>query len=440
MSHPDLIKLTSQFPRSSLIEVVRKQLDATRLSIRNGDFNTRASSVDDLVRDVLETVNGNWKPSPIRVINATGVILHTNLGRAPLSDRAAQAAKLAALGYSDTEYDLTTAGRGSRHSHVRSLLKAVTHAGDGIAVNNNAAAALLTLSTLAGDGGDVIVSRSEAVEIGGGFRVPDVMAQSGANLVDVGTTNRTYARDYEAAIGPNTRAILKVHRSNFKISGFVHEDPLPEIVDIADRHDITVVHDLGSGCLIDTTQFGLEHEPTVQESVNAGAHLTLFSGDKLMGGPQAGIIVGRADLVKRVSGHPLARAVRIDKMTLAALNATLLSYLHGTALDELPILGMMSTSIGELQAVAENWSNQVDAEIVDGKSAIGGGSAPGQTLPTKCLKITMKLSAHEVAVRLRATHRPIIGRIYDDSFILDTRTVLPEERAQVACALRSLRD
>ena len=264
------------------------------------------------------------------------------------------------------------------------------------------------------------------------------MAQSGANLVDVGTTNRTYARDYSAAIGPNTKAILKVHRSNFAISGFVHEDSLSEIVEIGNRHNVPIVHDLGSGRLIETSQFGVDHEPTVQESVDAGAHLTLFSGDKLLGGPQAGIIVGEAELVERVGRHPLARAVRIDKMTLAALNSTLRSYVRGKAFDELPILRMMSAGIDELHQVATDWAAEIEAEVVDGRTAIGGGSAPGQTLPTKRLKIAIDQSAEKLAAKLRSNETPIIGRIEDDRLFLDPRTVLPEERVEVAKALKSL--
>ena len=237
---------------------------------------------------------------------------------------------------------------------------------------------------------------------------------------------------------PNTRAILKVHRSNFAISGFVHEDPLSDIVAIGNRHNVPIVHDLGSGCLIDTSQFGVDHEPTVQESVEAGAHLTLFSGDKLLGGPQAGIIVGEAELVERVGRHPLARAVRIDKMTLAALNSTLRSYVRGKAFDDLPILRMMSAAIDELHQVATDWAAEIEAEVVDGRTAIGGGSAPGQTLPTKRLKIAIDQSAEKLAAKLRSNETPIIGRIEDDRLFLDPRTVLPEERAEVAKALRSL--
>ena len=409
-----------------------------RTSILNGPGASHKGAIERLVSDIVDDASRRWAPSPTRVINATGVIIHTNLGRAPLSEDAARAAQIAALGYSDLEYDIEVAGRGSRHQHISSILSTVTGAEAGIAVNNNAAAALLALSTVAGHGGDVLVSRSEAVEIGGGFRVPDVMAQSGANLVDVGTTNRTYARDYEAAIGPNTSAILKVHRSNFAISGFVHEDPLSEIVDVGNRHGIPVLHDLGSGCLIDTAMYGIEHEPTVQESVDAGAHLTLFSGDKLLGGPQAGIIVGDSDLVGRVSRHPLARAVRIDKLTLAALNSTLRSYLRGAATEELPILGMMSASIEELERVATLWSQEIESQVVDGLTAIGGGSAPGQTLPTKRLMINLGLPAETIGEHLRNFELPIIGRIENEGYFLDPRTVLPEERDSVAEALRTL--
>lgn len=438
MSDPSLVEVSGLYPRTFIVDEARRKLTTIRTSIRNGGAASVDLEIAGIAKNIVDLVESRWGASPRRVINATGVILHTNLGRAPISEDAANAARRAALGYSDLEYDIDTAGRGSRHAHVSGLLSAVTGAETGIAVNNNAAAALLTLSTLAGHGGDVVVSRSEAVEIGGGFRVPDVMAQSGAKLVDVGTTNRTYARDYEAAIGPNTAAILKVHRSNFAISGFVHEDPFSEIVAVANRHNIPLIHDLGSGCLVDTSVYGVEHEPTVQASVKAGAHLTLFSGDKLLGGPQAGIIVGDSELVGRVSQHPMARAVRIDKMTLAALNATLRSYVRGAATDELPILRMMSATLDELDDVAEQWSREIEAEVVDGRTAIGGGSAPGQTLATRRLMITARVSAEAVAEKMRRYDTPVVGRIEDERFFLDPRTVLPEERATVAQALANV--
>lgn len=438
LADPALVDLAQLYPRTFIVEQARRRVASIRASILNAPGVSHAGDIGRLVSDIVDDASRRWAPSPTRLINATGVIIHTNLGRAPLSEDAARAAQIASLGYSDLEYDIEVAGRGSRHQHISSILSTVTGAETGIAVNNNAAAALLALSAIAGHGGDVLVSRSEAVEIGGGFRVPDVMAQSGANLVDVGTTNRTYARDYEAAIGPNTSAILKVHRSNFAIAGFVHEDPLSEIVDVANRHDIPVLHDLGSGCLIDTAGFGIEHEPTVQESVDAGAALTLFSGDKLLGGPQAGIIVGSSDLVGQVSRHPLARAVRIDKMTLAALNSTLRSYIRGAAIEELPVLRMMSASVDELERVVNRWSREVDSEVVDGLSAIGGGSAPGQTLPTKRLMINSGSPAETIGEHLRNFDPPIIGRIENERHFLDPRTVLPEERDVVAAALRSL--
>ena len=436
LAAPDLVALAEDYPRQYIVEETRNAVADVRSALLGG--NDHPVSTERLVSDVAEKVKARSAALPTRVINATGVIIHTNLGRAPLSEDAARAAQLAALGYSDLEYDLDTGGRGSRHDHVSSLLKTVTGAEAGIAVNNNAAAALLVLSTLAGHGGEVIVSRSEAVEIGGGFRVPDVMAQSGAKLVDVGTTNRTYAHDYEAVISPNTSAILKVHRSNFAISGFVHEDQLDEITKIANAHNIPLVHDLGSGSLIDTSQFGIEHEPTVQESVQAGAHLTLFSGDKLFGGPQAGMIVGKAELVARVAKHPLARAVRIDKMTLAALNSTLRSYIRGSASEELPVWQMISASVDELNDVASEWSTQIESEVVDGVTAIGGGSAPGQTLPTKRLIVTADVEARKISQLLRRNSPPIIGRIENDSFFLDPRTVLPNDRTTIAKALNSI--
>ena len=435
MSDPALIEVSGLYPRTFIVDEARRRLTTIRASIRNGGAASVEVEIAGIAKDIVDSVESRWGPSPTRVINATGVILHTNLGRAPLSDDAANAARSSALGYSDLEYDIDNAARGSRHIHVSGLLSAVTGAEAGIAVNNNAAAALLTLSTLAGNGGEVIVSRSEAVEIGGGFRVPDVMAQSGAKLVDVGTTNRTYAHDYEAEIGPNTAAILKVHRSNFTISGFVHEDPLPEIVAVAKRHNIPLVHDLGSGCLVDTSAYGIEHEPTVQDSVKADAHLTLFSGDKLLGGPQAGIVVGDAELVGRVARHPLARAIRIDKMTLAALNTTLRSYVRGVASEELPILRMMVASLDELDDVAKQWSREIDSEVVVGRTAIGGGSAPGQSLPTRRLMISAEVPAEAIAEQMRRHSPSVIGRIEDERFFLDPRTVLPKERDDVVRAL-----
>ena len=438
MSDPSLVEVSGLYPRTFIVDEVRRWLAAIRASIRNRGAASVDVGIAGIAKSIVDSVVSRWGPSPTRVINATGVILHTNLGRAPLSDDAANAARRAALGYSDLEYDIETAGRGSRYSHVSSLLSTVSGAEAGIAVNNNAAVALLTLSTLAGHGGDVIVSRSEAVEIGGGFRVPDVMAQSGAKLVDVGTTNRTYARDYEAAIGPNTAAILKVHRSNFAISGFVHEDALTDIVAVANRHDIPLIHDLGSGCLVDTSVYGIEHEPTVQESVDSGAHLTLFSGDKLLGGPQAGIVVGDPELVGRVARNPLARAVRIDKMTLAALNATLRSYVRGAAKDELPILRMMAVTLDKLDDVAKQWSREIESEVVDGRTAIGGGSAPGQTLPTRRLMISAEILAETIAEQMRGYSPPVIGRIEDERFYIDPRTVLSEERGIVTEALAAI--
>ncbi len=438
LSEPRLERLAQRFPRSYVANMARIAIEETRTAILRGEATPDANSARAISILVLDAITETSKMSPQRVINASGVILHTNLGRAPLSEAAARAAAMVSLGYSDLEFNLSTGTRGSRHQHVSDLLRAVTGAENGVAVNNNAAAALLVLSTLAGDGGEVIVSRSEAVEIGGGFRVPDVMRQSGATLVDVATTNRTYARDYEDAITPNTRAILRVHRSNFEISGFVHQDPLADIVAVAEKHGIPVVDDLGSGCLIETEMFGLKHEPTVQDSIAAGAHVTMFSGDKLLGGPQAGIIVGKQSLIDRVAKHPLARAVRIDKMTLAALNSTLIAYLQSNATAELPIWRMISTSVDNIEKVAIEWSKRVKSTVIDGSTAIGGGSAPGQCLPTKLLAVDSNVSAPGLARELLSNSPPIVGRIEDDQFLLDPRTVLPEERESITSALHRI--
>lgn len=436
LSDGGLIELSDEFSRASVALLVRRKLDETRHAIIAGTYGAESVDATELVNDIIFGANEAWSTSPSMVINASGVILHTNLGRAPLSSEAAEAARHAAIGYSDLELDLKTGARGSRHSHVSSLLSSATGAENGMAVNNNAGATLLVLSALAGHGGEVIVSRGEAVEIGGGFRVPDVMMQSGAKLIEVGTVNRTYARDYEDAIGADTIAILKVHRSNFTVSGFTHEPSLLELGAVAAKRDVLFLHDLGSGCLLDTSMFKIEKEPTVQDSLSQGADLVMFSGDKLLGGPQAGIVVGKGALVDRISSHPLARALRIDKMTLAALNATLRSYIRGDALTEIPIWRMVSTSDSEIKRRAHVWQNMVDGEVVKGETVIGGGSAPGQVLPSWRLAIGAPMGAAKLARWMRKRAVPVVGRIEDDAFHLDPRTVLPEDDEHVINALR----
>ena len=365
------------------------------------------------------------------------MVIHTNLGRAPLSRAALVAAVEAAAGYSDLEFDLESGKRGSRQAKIGQLLTDVSGGEAGIAVNNNASAVLLVLSALAA-GREVIISRGEAVEIGGGFRVPDVMRQSGADLVEVGTTNRTYVRDYEAAITERTAAILKVHPSNFHVSGFTHAADLAELVKLGHSRGIAVLHDLGSGCLLDTEVYGIAHEPTVQESVDAGTHVTMFSGDKLLGGPQAGLIVGSADHVRRISSHPMARAVRMDKIDLAALGATLVSYIRGNAENELPIWQAISMPLSKTEERARNWRSAVGTgEVINVRSAIGGGSLPGQTLPSRALAITPSHGHDSFAAALRRTSPPVIARIDDERVVLDPRTVAAYEDEQVIAALKT---
>lgn len=428
LSDDRIADLTDSYSRDAVLDLVRHELDDARGVIKDGGG---APSLDKIVQTVSEQASTRWRAWPEHVINATGVILHTNLGRSPLSGDAIAAMQRAASGYSDLELDLATGRRGSRQAFISSLLSQVTGAEAAIAVNNNASAIMLGLAAIA-TGKEVIVSRGEAVEIGGGFRIPDVLRQSGAYLVEVGTTNRTYARDFEAAITENTGAILAVHASNFRVIGFTHTPEISELVALGERAGVPILHDLGSGCLLDTSEYGLAHEPMPQESVRAGVGLGFFSGDKLLGGPQAGIIVGNRDLVAKVASHPLARAVRIDKLSMAALSATLLHYIRGEATSTVPIWMMISKTVDDLNATAQRWRDAVGqgAAVGDSRSAIGGGSLPGETLPSRVLSIdATKLHGGAAALmsELRQGVPPIVARIEDEKVLLDPRTVLPED-------------
>jgi L-seryl-tRNA(Ser) seleniumtransferase len=392
---------------------------------------------------VTERLSRILRPSLYPVINATGVIIHTNLGRAPLS-LAAQEAMGQTSAYSNLEYDLSAGERGSRYVHAEDLLCRLTGAEGGLVVNNDAAAVLLILTALA-KGREVIISRGQLVEIGGGFRIPEVMAQSGARLVEVGTTNRTYLRDYEAAITPETAMLLHVHSSNFRLLGFVHETPLADMVTLAHARNLQAVEDLGSGALLDTARFGLSHEPTVRESLSTGADLVCFSGDKLLGGPQAGVIVGKSALVDVLKHHPLTRALRVSKSVIAGLQATLLHYLKDEATNQIPIWQMIAMEVSQIESRAQalaTWLHGmgVQAEVTDGSSAVGGGSLPGETLPTRLVAIHVS-APNELAKRLRLGSPPVIGRIENDTFELDLRTVLAAEEETLRQALRTaLRD
>ena len=320
LAHPEVAMLIKVYSRDAVTNLVRAKLQEARISIKAGN---KCKTLEEVSDDILAHAQTSWRVGPTPIINATGVILHTNLGRSPLSLDALESIIKGAKGYSDLEFETDTGQRGSRQSHIEQLIKQVTGAESAVVVNNNASAILLALTSLSSKK-EVIVSRGEAVEIGGGFRIPDVLSQSGATLVEIGTTNRTYIRDYERAITHNTSLILKIHPSNFQITGFTETTSIQELVELGKKYDIPICYDIGSGALLDTSRFGLTHEPTVQESISSGVDLTFFSGDKLLGGPQAGIIAGQAKLIRKIEKHPLARAIRIDKLSLLALSATLL--------------------------------------------------------------------------------------------------------------------
>jgi L-seryl-tRNA(Ser) seleniumtransferase len=416
-----------------LLAVAREALDAARRTIATGGAPPSYEAVAEHAARRLDAL----LTPPLRpLINATGVVLHTNLGRAPLAEEAVAAMAAASHAYSDLEFELETGRRGSRHALLEPLLTRLTGAEAAICVNNNAAAVLLALSALAA-GREVVVSRGQLVEIGGGFRIPDVMRQSRARLVEVGTTNRTRAADFEAAIGPKTAALMRVHASNFRITGFTETPSLEELVRVAHAHQSPLIDDIGSGCLLDTTRYGLAREPTPQASVAAGADLVLFSGDKLLGGPQAGIAVGRRDLVERMKRHPLARAVRLDKATIAGLAATLRLYAEGRAEERVPVWRMIATPVEAIDARARALAAALGerACVVDGRSMVGGGSLPEESLPTRLVAISgaRGMSATRLSAALRS--RGVIGRVEDDRVVLDLRTVAADEDARLRDAV-----
>ncbi len=441
LSDERIRQLEREFPRSLLTSLVRQQLERERFAIAAGN---PPLTIDEIVQSVCVQAEALEKPSLRPVINATGVILHTNLGRAPISAESRAAMDLVSKGYSNLEFDLDTGTRGSRHVHAESLLCQLSGAEAALVVNNNAAAVLLVLTALA-KRKEVIVSRGQAIEIGGGFRIPDVMRQSGAKLIEVGTTNCTYAADYERAITERTAGLMRIHYSNFKLLGFINEVNIAELTAISKRSGIPVWDDLGSGCFLDTTRFGLDSEPMVQQSVALGAELAFFSGDKLVGGPQAGIIVGKKQSLDKLKRHPLARAMRIDKTRLAGLIATLTHYLKGEAEVEIPVWRMISTPLKEINRRAVLWAEALGdmAQAVPGETMVGGGSLPGGTLPTKLVAIGVggkkgQKVAQALSGKLRCQETPLIGRISSDVLLLDPRSVLPEEDEIVLQLLRGI--
>ncbi len=437
LSHPALSAL--DLPAGSVRDAVRRELEALRSQVLSGALESLPDH-DAIAAAAGERARREALPSLRPVINGTGVVLHTNLGRACLSRRAAEAA--VAGGYSTLEYDVERGCRGSRHSHIEDLLALVTGAEAAMVVNNNAAAVLLILSAI-GRGGEVAASRGEMVEIGGSFRIPEIMTQCGCALREVGTTNKTHLYDYENAIGPETRALLRVHTSNYRIVGFSERPPLAELVELGRRHGLPVIEDLGSGSLADLTAFGIHDEPTVQQSVKAGVDLISFSGDKLLGGPQAGLILGKKRYIDQLKKHPLARAVRVDKMTIAALRETLYAYLDpARAREEIPALSMLGESLPMLHSRAALLCQRLAdqgcaAQVVEAESQVGGGSCPAQTLPSWAVAVEPgRLTVDGLEEALRRREKPVIGRISQGRYLLDVRTLRDEELPDVEAAVK----
>jgi L-seryl-tRNA(Ser) seleniumtransferase len=445
---PELAELATSVGRDLVVAVARNVLDHIRGNI---SLNPTGNSLEpkDIAAQIVSEVAGLLRPSLRPVITATGVILHTNLGRAPLAEAAIEHIRRTAGHYTNLEYDISAGTRGRRDAHTGSLLVRLTGAEAACVVNNNAAAVFLALASLA-RGGEVIVSRGELIEIGESFRIPDIMAESGAFLHEVGTTNRTSIDDYERAINDRTRLLLRVHRSNFAIVGFTARPAIGELVELSRRARIPLYEDLGSGCLVDLAPQGFA-EPVVRESIEAGVDLVSFSGDKLMGGPQAGVLAGRREVIGRLRKHPLFRALRVDKLVIAALEATLLAYLRD-GVDALPALRMIRASADEVGRHAQKIARELkrvlvstsgEIEIADGQSVIGGGSTPAEYLPTRLLRITSaKYSANQLEARLRigangtrAEHTPVLARVSEDCLVLDLRTVFPAQEQVLIAVL-----
>jgi len=455
--------LIDEFGRPLTLDALRSALDETRARFK-ADPEAALPSIDIILAESESRLRAWTKPTLLPLINATGVILHTNLGRAPLSQATINAMNEASANYSNLEFDLSTGKRGSRLIHAEAVLQKLLGVESALVVNNNASALLLVLSALANKK-RVVISRTQLVEIGGGFRVPDVMKQSGAKLVEVGATNKVRLSDYQEALGIRLPApvvgqvsdslsvhesvhplksvdspalVMRAHRSNFKIVGFTEEPELKEIVDLAHQANVIVVDDLGSGALIDTAKYGLAHEPTVQESLASGVDLVCFSGDKLMGGPQAGIIVGKKALIDKLKKHPLARAVRADKTCLAGITATLTHYLKDEAEREIPIVKMMSLTPEQVKVRAEAWRVEVgQGDVVKSESTVGGGSLPEESMSTFVLALNVK-SPDKFLKKLRDVNPPIIARAENDKVLLDPRTVIFEQDNSLISILYSL--
>jgi L-seryl-tRNA(Ser) seleniumtransferase len=439
LNYPKIQQLLNEFPKHYVKEVVKSELQHLRKTILNASeerFSTIDITPERLEEHIDFRVRMEFSPSVRLAINAVGIILHTALGRAPLAESAQTALMSAVRNYCTLAIDVETGKRGDRYRHVEGLLKYLTGAESACVVNNNAASVLLALNTLA-EGKEVIISRGQLVEIGGAFRIPDVMRRSGAIMVEVGTTNRTHLFDYENALTGNTGMIQVVHHSNYRIRGFASEVPLGELKPLCEKHAIPLVEDIGSGCLIDLTEFGLPSEPMVQESIKAGADVVTFSGDKILGGPQCGIIVGKKIYIDRIKKNPWVRAMRCDKLTYSVLEATLKLYLDRKSLpDRLPVLRMLTTPLQTLSTRAHRFSRALKSAIgdkckitvINGESELGSGSLPDQYIPTKLVSVRCKtMPAEEIAYKLRMSNPPIFTRISEDQVLFDFRTIHPKE-------------
>ncbi len=446
---PNIMEVSTTYPRNLILKAINEVLERLRVEIQRGEVLEEGSalSIEFLSNRIVKRLELISRPRLRPLINATGVIIHTNLGRSILAERVLR--RLRSLGgvYNNLEYDLDQGKRGSRYSHVEYILKELTSAEAAMVVNNNAAAVLITLETLA-RGREVVVSRGQLIEIGGSFRIPDVMRKSGARMVEVGTTNKTYPRDYEEVIGPETALLLKVHTSNFQVVGFTEETTLSELVNLGKQYGIPVVMDLGSGCLVDFSKYGMVNEPTVQEVLSQGVDLVTFSGDKLLGGPQGGIILGRKDLVDAIRENQLSRALRIDKLTLLALEETLRAYRdEKAAIKEVPTLRMICQSYSSLEKKATRLlklvgnlkTNNFSLELADGNSRVGGGALPLLELPSRLLSLVpLKVSSQLMESWLRSFDPPVITRVEKERVLLDVRTIQEGELKTTAQAIRDL--
>ena len=435
----EIIELLKHMPRKTVLDTIRLVIDDLRNNIKGKRLIE--SEILNLIDNISEIIVKKSEEKNAyklkKVVNATGVVIHTNLGRSLINEKIMDNIKEIAINYSNLEYDLETGGRGSRYDHLEEIISEITGGEGAMVVNNNAAAVMLVLSTMA-KGKEVIVSRGELIEIGGSFRIPDVMEQSGASLVEVGTTNKTHLQDFENAINENTAALLKVHTSNYRVLGFTSNVDSAELFELKEKYDIPLIEDLGSGVLIDLSKYGIEYEPTVQESLKKGVDIVTFSGDKLLGGPQVGIIVGKKEFIEEMKKNPLTRAFRVDKFTISALEATLRYYIdEGVAAKEIPTLAMLTLSKEEIEEKAiklqsrileEVSKDQFKIDIEDNYSEVGGGSLPLEKLPTKCIVLTLdNLSTQEFENNLRKFHIPIIVRLYKDRIYMDLRTIREEE-------------